>query len=383
MTESHRKGDSWGVADAEKTHMIQKAHYGRWLTWAARLGISFWVSLTFFHSPGVNSNDKATFHDMVEGTACRPYVTRALMPWAIRTCVAATPQSMRQAIDKNRVTQYLLHKNYVSKELQWTPPDYFEYVVAFLLSTVCLVAFSRVCELIWLCFFVLGRQYAASFSICALLGLVPLFKYTSYIYDFPSLLFYTLSLYLLAVRRWWVYFPVFMLACVTKETAVLLPIIFSAHFIACRRHDRVRYWMLLAGQGVVFILVRVALAFLYRANPGTAIEFHLTDHNLRVLTTPYPLETAVTWLLIFSLVLHQWPTKPRLLRIAIGMLVPLLGLCFLFGYLDEMRDYYEIYVPTLVLCAISFLRLLGYPVDTTAPTEVSIVGPKQGCSCRG
>ena len=99
----------------------------------------------------------------------------------------------------------------------------------------------------------------------------------------------------------------------------------------------------------------------------------MLDHNLRLLTEPYTIQTSVTWILLIAAVLHQWRTKPWFLRIAVSMLVPLLCMCLLFGYLDELRDYYEIYVPALMLGAMSFLRLLGHPINTQAPTNVSSV----------
>lgn len=353
-------------------YMKQQRLYWKAATWATRVLISLWVALTFFHSPGVNGYNRAEFQDMVDGKAYRPFVTRALMPWSIRTIVAATPERVKYAIEHNALTESLKQTSYVSKELRWTP-DCYGYLVAFVLSGLCLVAFSVVCGAWWRSFFKPTDLYAEVFSIVALLCLPPLFKYYSYIYDFPSLFLYTLCLYLMAGRKWLVYFPVFALTCVSKETAILLPVVFACYYVAHHRADRYLYWLFLASQVVLAVLVRGCIGFSYRGNPGTALEFHFIDHNLRLLTSPYSVETSVAWLLLISVVLHQWRTKPWFLRVAVSMLMPLLGLCLLFGYLDELRDYYEIYVPALMLGAMSFLRLLGHPIETRAPTNASSV----------
>ena len=338
------------------------------VSWIARVFISFWIALIFFHSPGVNGYWPAEYHDMVTGKAYRPFVTRALMPWTIRTVVAATPEKAKTAIAEG-----LEHSWYVNNELHWKP-YYYEYLVGYLLSVFCLVAFSLVCRSFWRSFLTPPHPYGEMFSIVALLGLPLLFKYYSYIYDFPTLFLYTLCLLLLARRNWVMYFPVFFLSCVNKETAILLPVVFALYYIVHHRDDRHIYWLFLTGQVVLAVLVRGGIAFLYRDNPGSALESHFLYHNLPLLTVPPSVETSVTWLLLITVVLHQWWTKPWLLRVAVSMLVPLLSLCLFFGSLDELRDYYEVYAPALMLGAISFLRLLGYAIRTLTPSTPSSVG---------
>jgi hypothetical protein len=338
------------------------------VTWTVRVLISIWIVLIFFHSPGVNGYDRAEFHDMVAGTAYRPFVTRALMPWAIRAFVAATPEKVKNAIEHNALTDRLKQTSFVSRELQWTPYCY-EYLVAFFLSVFCLVAFSHVCASLWQFFFTPARPYAEVCSIVALLGLPPFFKYYSYIYDFPSLFLYTLCLYLMAKRKWWVYFPVFVLACISKETAALLPFVFAFYYIAHHRDDRARYWSILTGQVLLAVFIRGVIAYVYRDNPGAAVEFHFIDHNSALLASPYSVQTLATYVLLFAAVMYQWRTKPWFLRAAVSMLVPLLVSCLFFGFLDELRDYYEIYAAALMLGAASFLRLLGHPITTSAPTS--------------
>ena len=236
------------------------------VTWTARGLISFWIALIFFHSPGVTGYYRAEFHDMVTGKAYRPFVTRALMPWAIRTVVAFTPEKVKNAVERNTLTERLKQGWYLNKQLQRIPNCY-EYLVAFVLSVFCLIAFSLVCGSLWRSFFTRTNRYAEMLSIVALLGLPPLFRYYSYLYDFPTLFLYTLCLYLMAERKWWAYFPVFVLSCVSKETTVLLPGVFALYYLAHHRDDRLFFWLFLASQVLLVVLVMGVIAFTYRENP--------------------------------------------------------------------------------------------------------------------
>jgi hypothetical protein len=236
------------------------------------------------------------------------------------------------------------------------------------MCVICLLAFSLVCRSFWQSFLTPSHQHAEIFSIVALLGLPVLFKYHSYIYDFPTLLLYTWCLYLMAQRKWVRYFLVFFLSCMSKETAILLPVVFAMYYVAHHHDDRHLYWFLLTGQVALAVLIRVVITSLYRDNPGSAFGPQFLHHNLPLLTEPYSVQNSVTWLLLAAVVLHEWRTKPWFLRAAVSMLLPLLVVCLFYGFVDELRDYYEVYAPALMLGAISFSRLLGHSIHTLVPT---------------
>ena len=48
-----------------------------------------------------------------------------------------------------------------------------------------------------------------------------------YLYDFPQLLLFTLGLGFLYQRKWAWFYAVYVLACLNKETSVLLGVVFA------------------------------------------------------------------------------------------------------------------------------------------------------------
>ena len=341
--------------------------WSRLITWIVRLAMSLWISVMFFHAPGVNSNSLALFPDLIYGKAYRPYITRTLLPSAVRVIVEVTPPTIRQVIEENPIMSRILSLPRFAKQADKLHPFLYEYLLAFLFSYLCLVGFSLTLEKLWGSCYSCAAIVGQTVSLVGLLALPPLFKYTSYIYDFPTLFFYTLCLYLIVRQAWGWYLFAFLLACINKETTVLLVIVFALQFRPRTTEQRRLYFGLIAAQIAVFAITRAAITWIFHSNPGTAFESHL-DHNFLLLTRPYRIEAALSWALVAAAVLYQWRAKPYTLKVAAAMLIPLLGAAFLFGYLDELRSMYEVLAPMLLLATHSVLSLAGYPFKTIAPT---------------
>jgi hypothetical protein len=338
------------------------------LTWVARLVIALWITLMFFHAPGVNTNSLALFPDMIYGKANRPYITRTLLPSTVRTIAEVTPPSVRERIEENPLTSFILSVPHFAKQAESIRPFLYEYSLAILLSYLCLIGFSITLERLWRACYVSSALVGPVVSLVGLLALPPLFKYTSYIYDFPSLLLYTLCLYLLIKQAWGWYLAAFLLACLSKETTVLLIVVFALQFRPGEARERRFYFGLIAAQIAIFAVTRAVIGWIFGSNPGSGLEVHI-DHNLLLLLRPYRIEAAVSWALVAAAVFYQWRTKPFALRAAAAMLIPLVGTALLFGYVDELRDYYEVFATVLLLGTHSVLSLAGYPFETIAPTE--------------
>ena len=56
----------------------------QWLLTALIVVASIGIFVFFVTFSGVNSNDRASFADMITGDANRPFVTRVLVPWLTR-----------------------------------------------------------------------------------------------------------------------------------------------------------------------------------------------------------------------------------------------------------------------------------------------------------
>ena len=81
------------------------------------------------------------------------------------------------------------------------------------------------------------------------------------------------------------------------------------------------------------------------------------------LLTGYNLTLAFTLLGLIILVYYKWQEKPQFLKITLWMLVPLLVLTLCLGYLDELRDYYEVYPAVIILISHSIARVLGIKLE--------------------
>ena len=303
-----------------------------------------------FIGNGINRYSEAMFGAMIYGTAYRPFVYRALLPSIVRLVIILLPPNVRTII----IHSSLRFPNWESDLLT-------EYIIACIFMLVSLIGFCFALKYLFKGLFEAPKILADVVSSVALAGL-PIFmkSYPSYIYDFPTLFLFTLGLGLMVHRKWQVFVLVFLLACFNKETTILLTLIFIIYFF--NRWTLItpkRFFQLISLQLIIFVLTRVYITWSFRNNPGSSLEFHLFDHNINLLLSSYTLPNFVSILGITMLVFHQWAEKPIFLRCSISILVPLLGMTFFFGYLDELRDYYEVYPIIFLLIFQTVGNILG------------------------
>jgi uncharacterized membrane protein YeiB len=77
------------------------------------------------------------------------------------------------------------------------------------------------------------------------------------------------------------------------------------------------------------------------------------------LLTGYDITLAFAVLGLIMLVYYKWQEKPLFIKTTLWALVPLLLLTLFFGYLDELRDYYEIYPTVIILISHSIAAVMG------------------------
>jgi hypothetical protein len=170
-------------------------------------------------------------------------------------------------------------------------------------------------------------------------------------YDIPAAFLFTLAFLLMArgqLARLVVLFPVL---CLTKETAIFIPLLFAVWFW---RRIRLTRWLLLLGyQAAVFIMVQSVIRSYYASAPGYNNPLRLMD-NL-IMYWQRPAMTAL-FLLFAAWVLWRvfrgWNDKPPFLRTALTVLAPLVLILHLVtGYPFEIRVFAEVF-PILYLMAI-------------------------------
>jgi hypothetical protein len=92
-------------------------------------------------------------------------------------------------------------------------------------------------------------------------------------------------------------------------------------------------------------------------NPGGFVEFHLIDRNY-LLFNGYSLVTFVVLLIIVLSIFSRWNEKPKFLKDSLWIGVPLLILTLLFGFFDELRDYYEVLSIIILLISFNIAKIL-------------------------
>jgi hypothetical protein len=291
---------------------------------------------------GINGYSKARFMDMVEGRADKPFVYRTLLPSAVRAASLLVPEPVRRAIAERVERTSLTRKAFA--RFEWDTQAAFQYLLAAFLMLLCFMGFgygvARLTER--LCGLPETGPARLALASAALIGLPPFFRHVSYPYDPATLFLYTFALYFLVRRRQGWFFLAFLLCCINKETAVLLIPLFG---LTGRDRDAPprRYWSMLLGLVVVYGVTRSALAYAFRDNPGTFVEFHLA-RNLGLLTTGWTFTELALLLGFAGLVFFRWSEKPAFLKIAFAVVLPpLLVLALFLGYADELRGYYEAY----------------------------------------
>jgi hypothetical protein len=314
------------------------------------------VALTVFVTgQGMSSNVHATFEDMVEGTAARPFVLRALVPWTVRG-ITSSAEGVAGALGWSEGQGFWATPG---NPLFWAvwPSNIglhlsLEFSIAFSILFACFLGFAFVLRALIRQFYD-APPFVADFAPALALALVPplFYRYANYLYDPAALLLFTLGMFLIYTRRYALYYPVFLLAAWNKETAILLAGIFLLREV--RPSARWVPGLHVLAQLLLFAVVRIGVTAAYRENPGSLLEFHLLDHNLALLWNPLALAALLAAVVpVGILVSRGWGEKPRFLRAALVMVgLPLVGMAVLFGYADELRGYYELY-PLVVLLAV-------------------------------
>jgi len=359
------------------------------LTWSRRLAflaasvlLSLYVFLAWVgldaslrvRHGSLNETRRASFEGMVYGDAYKPYVRRTLLPTTIRLVAAACPTGCREPLEKAILRRPVPR---LIAQLGWEQQLLLEYLVALVLIYGCLLGFVFALRDLFADLFATGGLVRDVAPLAALL-LLPFIsgeyhhwgEYGHYVYDFSTLFLFTLGLRLLAGARWTAFLFVYFVACLNKETTILLTLVFVVHHARAATMPRSRFWRLLALQLGLFAIVQLALAFAFRRNRGEAVEFHLLDHNL-ALFRPLPMVALSFCLVLGLLVALHWRRKPRFLRDALWILAPLLVLTLLLGYLDELRDYYEAFPVVFLLVFPSVASLLGVRIESRSQVAVT------------
>jgi hypothetical protein len=304
---------------------------------------------------GIDESEKARFNEMIDGTAYKPFVERAIVPLVIRAIVSLLPYELIQKVNSWGST----HIKYLSSNGR--DIKFVTFIIAVAIWYISIMGFAITQIKLTNFFYSVSDNFALSLAIISVAGLPIFFKYYSHIYDFTQLFLFTLTLYLLAKQKWGLYLLLFALASLSKETTILAVIIYFLYYRSIL--SRQLFIKLLISQLILFAIIRFSLLMIYFNNKGGVVEFPLV-RNLSM--EPFSFSQFVSFVFVGILLIYDWKGKPLFLRTSLSIAIPLVLLGLLFGRFDEYRIYYEVYSIVLLLLAYSIDKILsGIQSDVT------------------
>ncbi len=322
--------------------------------------LALFVLGAFFLISDVNHQPKATFADMLDGTAHRPYVTRLLVPQTAQAVSAFLPREARSGLAA------WVDGGPVGYALDWIAVGHdrtLELGVVALLLYGSLVGFTYALRRLALD---LGLAHVNRLALLALAGLVLFFQH-GYIYDFPALALWTLLFLTIAEARWGLFLGCTALAALNKETALLLPGFWLAYgwFLGNERKG-MPYWQLFFAQLAIVLPIYALISWLHRTNAGGLVEFNWRVHAASYAAAPTSIALIVAGLA--AILLLAWRDAPSLLRGASALFLPLSALYLFFGWPYEFRVFYEVYPILVLLTALAAGRLETWRIGYHEPT---------------
>jgi hypothetical protein len=320
--------------------------------------VAVYVIVAFVKLPPINGYKPAIFSEMVYGTAWKPFVYRTLLPTTVRLISGILPESFHEVLTKkvesSKAAMLVLEK------LKWESEYITEYLIAMVLMYLSLLGFIYAFRKLFDEVYSPPIFFKNVITIILLFAIPAMFQpnYSNYVYDFPALFLFTLGLLYLNQQHWKKYLILFFVACFNKETIILLTMIFSIYFYKNESLSQKLYYRLFGIQLIIFVSIKILLYSIFINNAGGFVEFHLIDRNY-LLFNGYSLTTFVVLLIILLTIFSRWNEKPKFLRNSLWIGVPLLILTLLFGFFDELRDYYEVLPIIILLISFNIAKIVG------------------------
>ena len=320
----------------------------RWALFIVYGFIAAIILVMFLRFPGMGRSCLTSLPDLIYSRAQLPYVHRALVPGTARLMLSCLPSDVRPFLVNAAQESFLLKK--MLEKFDWEPEFLPEYLVSALLIYVCFIGFAYSVKYLFDGVYLAPQFLAGFLGVAGLLGLPPFFRYQNYPYDPATLVLFTMGLAFLAREKWLPFLIFFAIGCVNKETTILLTLVFAIFYYGRAGMAKEQYVRLLLAQIATFLSIKVVLNLVFWNSPGSFLDFHLLNHNLGLLY-PYSWTGLCAGIVLVILLSWRWAEKPKFLKVGLVIALPLGVLTVLFGYLDEYRDYYEVYPIALLLAA--------------------------------
>lgn len=318
-----------------KNNIVRGAVY----TLAAAVVFLVWVWGADSPSTSLNGDPRSTLSDIIYGRAHSPFVQRVLVPLLTRSLHSLLPADTWDSTESFFLSIPKFQRE--MDRLGWEREYLSEYLIALGIACASLVGFVFLLRRFWSLFYATSEDVTNTVPLLGLGALPPFFHVgTHYIYDFPNLFLFTLGLYFMVRSRWGIFYAVYILGCMNKETTLFLSIAFLlVHARAMNPPLLIRHFALQLG---IWIPIKAALMLVFMGNPGRSLEFHLFG-NIDYLLHGYTATMLLVATTILTVISYNFRQKHFLLQRLCWLLAPFGLSMFIFAAVTEVRDLLEIY----------------------------------------
>jgi hypothetical protein len=316
---------------------------------------------------------------LIDATAANPFVGRRLLPDSAALLARAIPEAVWDSLK-----DYLERDSYPARNLRraldwlgWQPELYPVVFSGYFLIGLSILGFMYASRQLARFFYDMPDRLAdvlgGLFGLGLLGGTDRAGDWAACPYDFPNAFVFVLCVYAIVARRWWL-LPVFILACYSKETALLLIIGYAVVHRASYR--QLSYWLVLLAMSGLYLGIRAWISTHYDTPPDEDYWFPRRNSVFMIRELIHNgwwlFIAAIACVQIFQ-IRRQLPRD--LLSLSVAMGVVILGAAFFKGRIEERRQYLEVYplVGLMVLQWASLALGIGHLFRPKNPPEMPAV----------
>ena len=201
-------------------------------------------------------------------------------------------------------------------------------------------------------------------------------------YDVPSLAFFSIGIAAILNRRWWMFYPVFVLGTLNRETFCFVSLIFLLWQIygePAEQRRPVRIALHLAAQIAIWVGIKAWLHLHFVGNTtegnGTGLFRLQLQHNVHYLLNPaqYPLFVSLFGFLWIPLLLgRRFIRNAGIERICLVVIPAWIAVMLLVGVIVEIRVFNELASLLAIVAALEAWHLWFEPLWRLRPATTTV-----------
>ena len=283
---------------------------------------------------------RASLSLLLHNAADVPFQYRVLVPWCVNFLLSLNLPYLNSAIRIFKVIEFL--------STFFLFIAFRSYLSIFIRNEIRSSLFSL------FLFLVLPYQYIFySLSLGAIY----------YPFDIPSVFFFTIGIILIYRKNWFLYYPVFIIATLNRETTIFLIFIFFITTI--KKNNMIHTFFHCFLQVMIWLLIKKVLGILYADNPGPGYFINFLIMNLKTLSHPVNMiRVASSFCFVWAVVIFYFKfISDKFVKKSLAVLFPFFCGMFVVGNILELRIYGEM-IPVVLSACWVILNNLFYPCNT-------------------